>query len=172
LYAQNKTEKIDTPSSFTYVYRYIQITTIVASIGAFLSNSPIFIEIHDNVYWLYSGIAISTIAIILFVTAKLDLGEQYSPCFDSFVPQDIIRDGLYKYVRHPIYTSNIILLIGMSIASGSLWIIINLMVLTVYYVLSAYKEEEILLKRFPLYQEYIHKTNMFIPFPKLRHRQA
>lgn len=172
LYAHNKTEKIDTPSSFTYVYRYIQITTIVASIGAFLSNSPIFIEIHDNIFWLYSGIAISTIAIILFVTAKLNLGEQYSPCFDSFVPQDIIRDGLYKHVRHPIYTSNIILLIGMSIASGSLWIIINIMVLTVYYVLSAYKEEEILMKRFPLYQEYMNKTNMFIPFPKLRHRHA
>ena len=171
-YAKDKTEKIETPASFSYIYRYIQITTIVASIGSFLSNHPVFIELHNEVFLVYLGISIATIAIFFFVTAKLNLGEHYSPCFDSFVPKDIIREGLYKYVRHPIYTSNIILLIGMAIATGSIWIIINLVVLTAYYVNSAYREEAVLLKRFPRYEEYIRHSNMFIPFPKLNRRHA
>ena len=171
-YAKDKTEKIETPASFSYIYRYIQITTIVASIGSFLSNHPVFIELHNEVYLVYLGISIATIAIIFFVTAKFNLGEHYSPCFDSFVPKDIIREGLYKYVRHPIYTSNIILLIGMAIATGSIWIIINLVVLTAYYVNSAYREEAVLLKRFPRYEEYIRHSNMFLPFPKLNRRHA
>ena len=171
-YAKGKTEKIETPASFNYVYRYIQITTIVASIGSFLSDQPVFIELHNEVFLVYLGITIATIAIFFFVTAKLNLGEHYSPCFDSFVPKDIIREGLYKYVRHPIYTSNIILLIGMVIATGSIWIIINLVVLTAYYVNSAYREEAVLLKRFPRYEEYIRHSNMFLPFPKLNRRHA
>ncbi len=171
-YAESKTEKIPTPSSFSFVYRYIQITTIVASIGSFLSNSPIFLEFHNHVFWVYFGISIATIAIILFVTAKLNLGNEYSPCFDSFVPKDIIQEGLYRYVRHPIYTANIILLIGMVIASGSMWIVLNLILLTVYYVLSAYKEEEVLKKKFPIYEEYIKNSNMFVPFPKLNRKHA
>lgn len=171
-YADDKTEKIPSPTSFNYVYRYIQITTIVASIGSFLSNQSIFAELHNSVTLLYIGISVATLAMILFVTAKLNLGEHYSPCFDSFVPQDIIREGLYKYVRHPIYTSNIILLIGMSIATGSIWIMLNLIILTIYYVSSAYREEAILKKRFPVYADYIRQSNMFVPFPKIHRKHA
>lgn len=171
-YAADKTEPIPTPTSFSYVYRYIQVTTILASIGSFLTDAPVFLVFHNSIFWLYFGIAISTMAIILFVTAKLNLGNHYSPCFDSLVPTDIIQDGLYRHVRHPIYTSNILLLIGMIIASGSMWIVLNLVLLTVYYVLSAYKEEEVLKARFPVYQDYIKNSNMFVPFPKFNRKHA
>ena len=59
---------------------------------------------------------ISVIATVLFLSAKVTLGRNYSPCYDSYLPQDIIRTGLYNYVRHPIYLSNILLLIGVFIS--------------------------------------------------------
>jgi protein-S-isoprenylcysteine O-methyltransferase Ste14 len=166
-YIGEKTEKIESPDSFRYVYRYIQITTIVASIGAFLTDLPVFLELHNSLIWNYIGIAISTVAITLFVSAKMTIGEQYSPCFDSYVPTDVIRDGLYKYVRHPIYMSNILLLAGMVVATGSVWIILNVVLLSVYYLNSAVKEEEVLKEKFPVYSEYMKTTGMIIPSPKI-----
>jgi protein-S-isoprenylcysteine O-methyltransferase Ste14 len=167
VYVGDKTEQIESPESFKIVYRYIQISTIIASLGAFLTNHPLFLQLHNNVVLLYIGISISTIAITLFVSAKLTLGDQYSPCFDSYVPRDIIQEGLYKYIRHPIYMSNIILLSGMVVATGSVWIIFNVVVLTGYYLRSAYKEEEVLSEKFPAYQEYMRTTNMILPGTKM-----
>ncbi len=166
-YVGAKTEQIDSPESFKIVYRYIQLSTIIASLGSFLTNHALFLQLHNSVVLLYIGIYISTIAITLFVYAKLTIGEQYSTCFDSYVPNDIVQDGLYKYIRHPIYMANIILLIGMVVATGSIWIIINVVVLTAYYLLSAYKEEEVLSKRFPIYKDYMESTNMLLPGTKM-----
>jgi protein-S-isoprenylcysteine O-methyltransferase Ste14 len=167
VYVGKKTERIESPDSFRYVYRYIQFTTIAAGIGAFLTNFPIFLELHNSVMWNYIGIAISTIAITLFVSAKMAIGEQYSPCFDSYVPTDVIREGLYKYVRHPIYMANILLLTGMVIATGSVWIILNVVLLAAYYLNSALKEEKVLKEKFPIYREYMKTTGMMIPSPKM-----
>jgi len=98
-----------------------------------------------------------------FISAKLSLGEHYSPCFDSFVPRDIVQEGLYRYIRHPIYASNILLLIGVFIACGSLWILFNIILLGIYYMNSALREELVLLEEFPNYGEYSNHTNRFIP---------
>lgn len=169
-YTQNKKTPIKSPAGFRFVYRYIQLTTILASIGSFLTDSPIVLELHDNVILLYSGISISTIAMALFISAKLSLGVHYSPCFDSYVPRDIVQEGLYRYVRHPIYVSNIILLIGVFVASGSLWILLNIIILAVYYVSSALREEIVLLEEFPRYSKYAGQTGRFIPGRKPLHR--
>lgn len=166
LYIKNKQGHIKSPSSFRFVYRYIQLTTIIASIGSFLTDYPPFLELHDKIFLLYLGISISTVAMALFISAKLSLGEHYSPCFDSYIPRDIVQEGLYRYIRHPIYASNILLLIGVFIASGSLWILINIVLLGIYYVNSALREELILLEKFPIYSKYSTHTNRFIPLKK------
>lgn len=170
-YSKNKRGRIKSPASFRFVYRYIQLTTIVASIGSFLTDNLIFLELHDMVFLLYFGISISTIAMALFISAKLSLGEHYSPCFDSFIPRDIVQEGLYRYVRHPIYISNIVLLIGVFISSGSLWILLNIVLLGFYYLNSALREELVLLEEFPNnYRKYSDHTNRFIPARKTTHK--
>lgn len=166
-YAKGKAEKIASPGSFRFVYRYIQLTTIVAAVGTYLTHARLFLLIHQNLFLMYLGLAIAALAMALFVTAKLNLGEHYSPCFDSFVPRDFIQEGLYKYVRHPIYMANILLLTGMLISTGSLWIGLNLVLLSVYYIRAAQEEESALEKRFPDYRRYKARTHMLIPSLKL-----
>jgi len=171
-YASGKKEHIQSPNSFRFVYRYIQITTLVSTVGTYLTHGKVFLLVHQNLALFYIGLAIAALAMALFVTAKLDLGEHYSPCFDSYVPKDIIQDGLYRYVRHPIYMSNIMLLAGMFISTGSLWIVFNLALLTVYYIRSARIEEVELQKRFPGYRDYISRTNMLFPGLQVWFRNA
>lgn len=166
-YAKDKSEKIKSPGIFRYIYRYLQISTIVVSIGSFLTNYKVLLEVHNNTTIMYMGLSIATLAMVLFISAKLTLGDHYSPCFDSYIPRDLVKDGLYKYIRHPIYTSNVLLLLGVFVACGSYLILMNAGVLTFYYVYSAVKEESALKLRFPVYNKYVKQTNMFIPTPKV-----
>tara|TARA_B100000029_G_scaffold48806_1_gene44619 strand:- start:314 stop:661 length:348 start_codon:yes stop_codon:yes gene_type:complete len=107
--------------------------------------------------------AISAIATILFLSAKVSLGVQYSPCYDSYIPNDLIKDGLYRYVRHPLYISNILLLFGVMLSSGSQLILFNLSILSIYYFISAIIEEREIIKHYPKYKNYKNETGMFIP---------
>lgn len=97
----------------------------------------------------------------------MNLGNSYSPCFDSYVPQDIVKSGIYKYIRHPIYTANILLLSSLFVASGSLLMLMNTIILAIYYIPSAYKEEKVLSERFQEYKDYQRESGMFIPKVKL-----
>ena len=156
-------KRIRSLSSFKYLHSLIRISSLIILLLSFYyPQSWLYILFHST-YTLYIGMMISVIATVLFLSAKVTLGRNYSPCYDSYLPQDIIRTGLYKYVRHPIYLSNILLLIGVFISTGSQLLLINFAILLVYYTISAINEEKALLKSHPKYQSYQTQTSMFIP---------
>ena len=66
------------------------------------------LDFHNQVNLRYLGVSISSIAITFFISSKISLGKNYSPCFDQRTPSSITTDGIYKFVRHPIYSSNIL----------------------------------------------------------------
>ena len=105
----------------------------------------------------------SAIAISLFISAKISLGNNYSDCFEQKKPNKIVKTGLYSTVRHPIYTSNIILVLSVLVISGSYLIFISLILITLFYTISAFREEKYLVNRFPSYARYSKKTGMFVP---------
>lgn len=74
--------------------------------------------------------------------------------------------GLYKYVRHPMYTSVLLLSLGIALLSGN---IIKYMLVIGLFVLFSYKaryEEHYLRLKYPGYTEYSKHTPKFIPFTK------
>ena len=74
--------------------------------------------------------------------------------------------GLYRYVRHPMYSSVIIFALGIGLNSGSL--IKYLLVLFLYllfYAKSVYEERYLKLK-YPGYADYAKRIPRFIPFTK------
>jgi len=79
---------------------------------------------------------------------------------------ELIRTGVFRIVRHPIYTGAILfylaaVLYTMSLASAAFW----LLIIAMYYVISKY-EERILAEAFgDDYLNYKKKTGML--FPKL-----
>ena len=99
----------------------------------------------------------------LFAWALRTLGTNYSPCFDSYVPNAICRAGPYSKIRHPIYTANMLQILGVAIASGSLILFANVAVLAVLYFITANNEESVLLKALPEYSDYVQTSSMFLP---------
>ena len=160
----SKTGRIHSISSFMYIYKYIQLSTFFACIASIWSNHQYLFKIYnDNIVLLYLGIAISGIAITLFAISRFSLGSNYSPCYDSYMPKNLKTTGIYSLVRHPIYSSNILLMIGIFISTGSLIIAANTIILFTYYILSAIIEERAIVKSFPKYKSYKSRTGMFLP---------
>lgn len=77
-------------------------------------------------------------------------------------PARLTTDGLYRYMRHPLYTGGLLVLWLIP------WMTVNLLVLvvslTLYLLIGAFFEERKLLREFgPAYAAYRARTPMLIP---------
>ena len=142
----NKRTRLNSLTSFGYVQKYLRISTLAIAILCIYSNNTYLYKIIDNQY-IYVGSALCGLSVMILFIARYNLQDNYSPCYDMKAPRDFIRHGIYRIVRHPIYLSNLILLAGVFLISGSAWICLNFSVLFIYYSISAIKEERYLLKK-------------------------
>ena len=106
----NRKSNLISISIFKIISKVIHFTTIVIVCDSILMENFLNLEFHDNPLFTNIGISVSSIAISLFISSKIALGNNYSPCYDQRKPKNITSSGLYKYVRHPIYSSNIALI--------------------------------------------------------------
>jgi protein-S-isoprenylcysteine O-methyltransferase Ste14 len=76
---------------------------------------------------------------------------------------ELKTDGLYKLVRHPIYTGLMVTAVGLALEAGSL---LKLAIAVALIFLLNYKakwEEAFLLNRYPEYRTYMSTTGRFVP---------
>ena len=156
--------KIHSFKSFLYIYKIIQVSTLLICIISIWSDHNFLFKLFINTDYLkYIGISLSGLGISLFALSRFSLGSNYSPCYDSYIPKTVNTSGIYSLVRHPIYSSNLLLMLGIFISCGSLIIAINAIILFIYYLISAFIEERAILNKFPNYINYKSTTGMFLP---------
>ncbi|WP_287373808.1 isoprenylcysteine carboxylmethyltransferase family protein [Prosthecochloris sp.] len=76
----------------------------------------------------------------------------------------LVRTGVYSFVRHPLYSSQLFIGFGWSCYALSLSHFLLLVFAFFFFSLKASKEERWLTQRHPKYQEYARKVKKFIPF--------
>lgn len=76
------------------------------------------------------------------------------------------RTGLYKYVRHPMYTSVVLFSLGIAIYDGSIVKYILVICLCILFIYKSKYEEHYLRLKYPGYSDYAKNTPRFIPFTK------
>ncbi len=150
---KNQGKRIDSLKSFNYIHKYLRFSTFIFASLSIYTNNIYLYKILSSEY-IYIGASLCSISIAVLFIARYNLKNNYSPCYDMKAPRDFIQHGMYKIVRHPIYLSNLMLLIGVFLISGSIWILFNFSILFIYYFISAIKEERYLLKKFPEYKKY------------------
>ncbi len=108
------------------------------------------------------------LSIALMAVAAVGLGRGLTPVP---IPNDhaqLRTGGLYRFVRHPIYSGLLLFAIAMAIKSGSLVVSLAAPLLIGLINVKARWEERRMIKRFDGYSSYAERTPRFIPTPKLR----
>jgi protein-S-isoprenylcysteine O-methyltransferase Ste14 len=85
--------------------------------------------------------------------------------YPEIKPQaDLITIGPYRYIRHPMYTSLIVMMCGIALYNFH-WInAVGLMLVVVAVISKANVEEKLLLMRFPGYTNYQRISRRFVPY--------
>jgi protein-S-isoprenylcysteine O-methyltransferase Ste14 len=107
---------------------------------------------------------------VLMVTGALvvwigigDLGPSLAPTPRPRPDGQLIIQGIYARVRHPIYAGIIELAIGWAGVTGSGWAFAVSLVLAIWLDLKSRREEAWLVERYPEYAAYCERTPRFRP---------
>lgn len=120
-------------------------------------------RIYFPVFMFWIGVGSLVVGAFIVIVSVLQLNVSLSP-FPSPLPKSkLIVSGIYKYIRHPIYTGIFMGFIGFSIIADSGYkLLISAILLLLFYFKSIYEEKRLMLV-FPDYDLYRQKTGRFFP---------
>lgn len=125
-------------------------------ISQVFSNRTTFFS--ENYYLIISGIIIILVGIVLIILASIHLHKATDT-------GQIAISGPYKYIRHPIYTSMYILILGLGLVFFSwLWYIVMIVFMPFWYIECREEEKEMLKIYGQEYSDYQNRTKIFVPF--------
>lgn len=104
---------------------------------------------------------------IINIAGRFNLGNNWANQIKIYDKHTLIQTGMYKFVRHPLYASIILMFYGACLVYRSIYAVAAVSVIFVpFMIYRARQEETLLIQRFPQYQEYAKRTGMF--FPKIK----
>lgn len=72
--------------------------------------------------------------------------------------QPIVTTGLYRIVRHPMYSASVVMMIGMALALGSYWALLVVLIGVLLLVIRILDEEKMLVEQLDGYRDYMQKV--------------
>ncbi|HET9146071.1 MAG TPA: isoprenylcysteine carboxylmethyltransferase family protein [Sphingomicrobium sp.] len=111
-------------------------------------------------------LALGVAGALLFDRSAKALGANWSLVARMREEHQLVREGPFARMRHPIYFAMLLLLIALSIGLGHIWGLIAAIPLFVVGTLIRIREEERLLRQQfgDAYDSYARETPAFIPF--------
>ncbi|MFX1507130.1 MAG: methyltransferase family protein [Promethearchaeota archaeon] len=118
----------------------------------------------DALSWI--GLVVYFLAAIIIILARVNLGKQGTGTLIVREDHELITTGLYKYLRHPMYSGTLLGVIGFALVSQSIFI--SLITFILYFWIFNKRiiyEEQLLEKTFgEKYQKYKASSYRLIPF--------
>ncbi|MCL2859637.1 MAG: isoprenylcysteine carboxylmethyltransferase family protein [Oscillospiraceae bacterium] len=119
-----------------------------------------------NIWVSIIGIILGTTGLIIRYFALSTLGRFFTRILRETENHTLITSGIYKYIRHPGYLSDLLIFIGLSLTMGNwLSLIIVPIMFILAYIYRIHVEEKMLLKIFgEQYKSYQKNSKMIIPY--------
>lgn len=126
-------------------------------LGFIYYHSIELISFHTDALRLIVGIIFTLLGITALVSTFKSIAK-------AMISKKLIVSGLYKYIRHPMYTSMYALLIGIGLFFFTqTWFIVLLIFIPVWYSI-ALAEESQMTDLYPdEYPKYKKQSGMFLP---------
>lgn len=106
------------------------------------------------------------VAVGLYVAWRgfADLGKNLTPFPKPLDGAGLVTTGIYAIVRHPIYSSALLLFLGTAVLQSNAIAIGLTGVLAVWFEFKSRREEVFLRATFPAYAAYMTRVKKFVPF--------
>jgi protein-S-isoprenylcysteine O-methyltransferase Ste14 len=111
------------------------------------------------------GALIYTVGLVIAMLGRIQLGPNWTDIEAARATrnQAVVSHGLYRYIRHPIYVGDLLLLAGLELSLNS-WLALVVGLLAPWVLWQAVREERMLAASLPGYEAYCAQTKRFIPF--------
>lgn len=120
----------------------------------------IFLPLRLGTIWLYIGLPIALVGVVTYAIVIVSFAT-------NPIGKEPVTTGLYRYSRHPMYITQLIMFIGVGIATASWLFLLLTIVYTGLMLIYAGSEEDGCLKRYgDAYREYMNRTPRWIGLPK------
>jgi protein-S-isoprenylcysteine O-methyltransferase Ste14 len=97
--------------------------------------------------------------------ARWALGDNWSSAVTLKQGHELIMRGPYRYVRHPIYSGLLVMVLGTALAIGRLHAFIGFAACVVGFWIKLRQEEALMTRSFPdAYASYQRRTKALVPF--------
>jgi len=147
--------------------RFLKAAKIAVTLGLFAQIFvPDVLPITSDPFILRAvGAILFTLGLLTAVVARMQLGRSWSDIEVGKIGQDhvLVKNGLYHYVRHPIYTGDLGMLIGVELCLNS-WLVVAVVGIAMPTIYQTLREERRLVKTVAGYDAYCEQTKRFIPF--------
>ena len=130
-------------------------------------NQPSFLELNPVILhyasWSFTAI-FSILAGILLGRSLFDLGRNLTPLPHPRDDGQLVQTGIYKFVRHPLYSGVIYLALAYASWQMSWLHLLGAIALLIFFDAKARKEEAWLTEKFPEYANYSLAVKKLIPW--------
>tara|TARA_R100001369_G_scaffold92146_2_gene135723 strand:- start:6873 stop:7331 length:459 start_codon:yes stop_codon:yes gene_type:complete len=133
----------------------------------FILFSLYFIDIHIVSYsfpsWInYILLSLVGCGFVVIFLGILNLNDDLSG-INPKKGKPMVFNGIYRHVRHPIYSGILISMLAYALFTGSVFKFILTLVMGVVFYYKSSNEENWMLKKYEQYRVYKEKTGRFLP---------
>jgi protein-S-isoprenylcysteine O-methyltransferase Ste14 len=118
---------------------------------------------HSNMVGI-TGLALCILGLTLSIWARVILGKNWSLSVEVKQGHELVTQGPYRVIRHPIYTALILMFSGNALVVGDYRAILAVVIVTASFWYKLRKEEKWMLQNFgDAYRQYMLNTKALIP---------
>ena len=161
------------PEGFVKTAQYLTGIPALGSLALFMldpdSVTSVFVTLPNFVNDI--GLVPFNVAALVILWSHVELGRFWSDQLETVDDQQVIQSGPYAHVRHPLYSSYLVLTVGFFLATANWLVGAAMFVYFVTVAARAWKEEAMLIDRLgPAYRAYSKRTPRFFPSVGQRRR--
>ena len=131
------------------------VMAICLFLGQYFSNSPP--KLINNIFLVCLSIFLTVTGFLFWMHVGYYMRK-------ALFDKSLVTTGPFKYIRHPMYVSIYIMLLGIGILFFSkIWFIIMLIFIPIFYLNCKIEEKQMTGIHKEKYLEYKKRTGMFLP---------